>query len=91
MNNVLGERKPNFTMAAGLTEEAKQEIAAAFQYHPWDSVQVEAGQWVRDVLAAAVEVIVDRVPPCPDRSAAIRKIREARMDCNSAITHHGKY
>lgn len=27
----------------------------------------------------------------PDKSVAIRKIREARMDCNSAITHDGKY
>lgn len=39
----------------------------------------------------AVKTIVGCVPPSPDRSAAIRKIREARMDCNSAITHGGKY
>jgi hypothetical protein len=35
-------------------------------------------------------VIIETVPPSPDRSVAIRKLREARMDCNSAITFDGK-
>jgi hypothetical protein len=34
---------------------------------------------------------VDSVPPGPDRTTAIRKIHEARMDANSAITQGGKY
>ena len=42
-------------------------------------------------LAHAVKIIVANVPESADRSVAIRKIREARMDANSAITHHGKY
>jgi hypothetical protein len=42
-------------------------------------------------LVLAALAIVRHVPPSPDRSAALRKIREARMDCNSAITHRGKY
>jgi hypothetical protein len=52
---------------------------------------VEAGKQVRAALATAVKVIVSVVPPGPDRRTAIRKIREARMDANSAITHGGKY
>jgi hypothetical protein len=69
----------------------EKAIDDAFEYHPWTTEQVEAGRDVRSALAAAVKVIVDRVPPCPDRTTAIRKLREARMDANSAITHAGKY
>ena len=41
--------------------------------------------------AHAVKIIVELVPPGPDRTVAIRKIREARMDANSALTFGGKY
>jgi hypothetical protein len=53
--------------------------------------QVEAGRRVRRALSDAVLQIIRDVPPGPDRTVAIRKIREARMDANSAITHGGKY
>jgi len=62
-----------------------------FTYHRWNDVQVEQGSRVREVLANAVKLIIRTVPAGPDRSAAIRKLREARMDCNSAITHDGRY
>lgn len=81
----------DFTRASELTAEVKHSIADAFEYHPWTPAMFEHGKRVREALAAAVEVIVENVPPSPDRSAAIRKIREARMDCNSAITHNGHY
>lgn len=62
-----------------------------FEYHEWDDSKKHKGYNVRHVLSEAVKVIIENVPPCPDRSVAIRKIREARMDANSAITHGGKY
>jgi hypothetical protein len=74
-----------------LSEEVKASIADAFTYHAWDDNQTLNGTRIREALARAVEVIVECAPPCPDRSAAIRKLREARMDANSAITHGGKY
>jgi hypothetical protein len=58
---------------------------------PWTPEQTAAGREVREALATAVKVIVANVPPSADRTVAIRKIREARMDANSAITHNGKY
>lgn len=73
-----------------LTDEVSLAIDDMFEYHPWDEAQKAHGSVVRTVLADAVKVIIKHVPPCADRSAAIRKIREARMDANSAITH-GKY
>lgn len=66
-------------------------IEDAFEYHPWTPEQIAKGKEVREALATAVKVIVANVPPGPDRTVAIRKCREARMDCNSAITHGGKY
>jgi hypothetical protein len=66
-------------------------IDDAFEYHAWNDEKVERGVRVRKALSAAVAIIVANVPPSPDRSAAIRKIREARMDANSAITHDGRY
>jgi hypothetical protein len=74
-----------------LTPEVSDAIDDAFEYHKWDEQQTAAGVKVRKALAEAVKVIVDVVPPGPDRSSAIRMIRQARMEANSAITHHGKY
>ncbi len=62
-----------------------------FEYHPWDEEQTKIGGLVREALISAAEVILREVPPCPDRSVALRKLREARMDANSAITHRGKF
>lgn len=81
----------DFTRASELTQEVEKQIEDAFEYHPWTEEQRMKGAAVRGALAQAVKMIVQNVPPSPDRSAAIRKIREARMDANSAITHGGKY
>lgn len=81
----------DFTRATELTPEAESAIEDAFEYHKWTDKQVSDGKVIREALANAVKWIVQCVPPSPDRSAAIRKLREAHMDCNSAITHNGKY
>jgi hypothetical protein len=74
-----------------LTPEVIAAVEDAFEYHTWPPEQIEAGKRVRRVLADAVLQMIRDVPPGPDRTVAIRKIREARMDANSAITHGGKY
>jgi hypothetical protein len=61
-----------------------------FDYQPWNEEQIATGKLVREALAAAAKVIVARVPPGPDRSVALRKLRECRMDANSAITFNGR-
>ncbi len=81
----------DFTRATEVTPEVEAAIDDAFEYQPWNDLQKAAGSGVRKALADAVKAIVNCAPPCPDRSAAIRKCREARMDANSAITHGGKY
>ncbi len=81
----------DFTRATTLTSEVEAAIDDAFEYHKWTEAQIAAGARVRKALAEAVKVLVADVPASPDRTTAIRKIREARMDANSAITHSGKY
>lgn len=81
----------DFTRATEVTLEVRQEISDAFEYHQLDEDDVVRVRAVRNALGHAVEVIVANVPPGPDRTVAIRKIREARMEANSAITHGGKY
>lgn len=88
----MQEQKPvDFTRATQMSPEVEDSIRDAFLYHPWNEEQQKKGEVVRSSLMEAVRVIVMCVPPSPDRSAAIRKLRECRMDCNSAITHNGKY
>lgn len=91
MSEAENKSMSDFTRAVGLNVGVERAIEDAFEYHKWDEEQIKQGGFVREVLLDAVKAIVTHVPPCPDRSAAIRKIREARMDCNSAITHQGKY
>lgn len=65
------------------------ELTRQFTYAPWNSEQTQAGNAVREALIKACGVIIQNVPPSPDRSVALRQLREARMNCNSAITFNG--
>jgi len=77
--------------ADSCTNEVWDEVSSQYKYHPWSPEKIDKGIEVRKALEHAARIIISNVPPCPDRSVALRKLREARMDCNSAITHDGKY
>jgi hypothetical protein len=77
--------------ATDVTDEVRDTLVDQYDYHPWDAEQQQKGMHVRHILLTASITIIQNVPACPDRSVALRKLREARMDCNSAITHNGKY
>jgi hypothetical protein len=77
--------------ATVVTEEVGEEISNLFEYHRWDEGKTAKGNVVRAALEQAYRAIVNNVPPCPTRTVALRKIVEARMDANAAITHEGKY
>jgi hypothetical protein len=72
-------------------DEAEKQIEDVFTYHAWTPEQITQGNAVRWALQKAFLVILQNVPPSPDRTVALRKLREARMDANSAITHNGRY
>jgi hypothetical protein len=85
------EKTSSLNRAEKLTPEVEKEIDELFVYQPWSDSQVARGKEVREALAQAVKVIVANVPASADRSVAIRKLREARMDCNAAISFDGRY
>jgi hypothetical protein len=91
LDTPIGGNFSDFTRARTMTPEVDKAIDDAFDYHKWTDEQTMAGELIRTALASAVKTIVRNAPPSADRSAAIRKIREACMDANSAITHGGKY
>jgi hypothetical protein len=78
----------NLNQATSISEE---ELKNVMDYHPWSPEKIAQGQKVREALGAALKVIIENVPPSADRSAGIRKLRDCRMDCNSAITHDGAF
>ena len=86
-----GSTSQTLAIAQELTPEVLETVHDMFEYHSWNDDQLKQGKAVREALENAARIIVRNVPPGPDRSVAIRKIREARMDANSAITHNGKY
>ncbi len=81
----------DFTRAAELTPQVEDSIKDAFERHPWHQDKEDKAAMVRVSMVNLVRLIVANIPPSPDRSAAIRKIREARADCDNALTHDGKY
>lgn len=81
----------NLNSATEVNQEVTDTVRDMFEYHGWDEDDIAKGAMVRNALMEAVRVIIACVPPGPDRTVAIRKLREARMDANSAITHGGKY
>jgi hypothetical protein len=56
-----------------------------FTYHAPKGDQAERYQRIREAAERFALVIDDNVPDCADKTAAIRKIREATMTANAAI------
>lgn len=93
-NQAAAQGGPAYDQASTGTSRAEitlDNVDEVFDYQPWGRHQVECGNAVREALVGAVKAILRFVPPGPDRAVAIRKIREARMDANSAITHYGRF
>lgn len=82
---------PALSHATALTPDVQEDIDRRFQYQSWNAEQIEKGEKVRAALKAAFEALIEHVPPCADRGAALRHIIDARMSANSAISFNGKY
>lgn len=68
-----------------------ENVADAFEYHPWAPDQREAGEIVREALVAAAKAILRSVPQGPSRTRALNHLIDARMIANAAITHRGRF
>jgi hypothetical protein len=72
-----------------LTKDEKQ-IEEIFTYHPPTEDQHPAYEAIRLWGRSLASIIVQYCPPCADRSAAIRKVREAVMTANAAVALRGQ-
>lgn len=87
----VNQQNSNPMYAPSVTTEVDEEIERMFNYHAWDQERIDKGTKVRRALCDAVKVIIDNVPPCPQRTRAINNLVDARMLANSAITHDGRF
>lgn len=67
-----------------------EAIENLFKPRLLDNEQTARAFWVREAALAFAQVVIRNVPDCADRSAAIRKIREAVFTANSAISMEEK-
>jgi hypothetical protein len=66
-------------------QQAEAELNEQFTYHAPTAPEVARMTEIREAAKNLASIIRATVPPCADRSAAIRKIREASMTANAAI------
>lgn len=66
-------------------EKTEKEIHEWFTYHSPKGDQPQRYELLRDAARELALKIVCNVPPCADRTAAIRKLRECIMTANAAI------
>lgn len=65
------------------------KIEVWFEYHPPTDDQRRAYEVLRAKAKELAECIVESCPPGADRTAALRKVREAVMTANAAIACNG--
>lgn len=70
-------------------ETEKVWLENTFKYHAPNENDIQSYQHIRDAAKDLVRVILFHCPPCADRTAAIRKIREATMTANASIALRG--
>ena len=62
-----------------------QELVNLFTYHRPEGNQQLHYNAINEAALFFALTVRDNTPPCADQTAAIRKIREARMTANAAI------
>lgn len=60
-----------------------------FTYHSPDEGQIARMRQIREKALELAELIEQNVEPGPDRSAAIRKLRECVMTANAGVVLDG--
>jgi len=71
------------------TDPKDAALVAFFTYHAPTETDKVCYSAINDAALAFARVVMATTPSCPDQSAAIRLIREARMTANAAIACKG--
>lgn len=69
----------------GVTDKDQVDLDLWFTYHPPTPQQIPIYEAIRDAGYQMAEKILAIVPPSPDRTVAIRHVREAVMNANAAL------
>jgi hypothetical protein len=67
------------------TEREMADLDHDFKYHPPQPDQVVLYGAINEAAKGFARILLECCPPSADRSAALRKIREARMTANASI------
>jgi len=67
----------------------EKDLDWIFSHHDPSEDQVDRYNEIREKAKELARVILALCPPCADRTAAIRKVREAVMTANASIALHG--
>lgn len=67
------------------SERMPPELVELFTYHAPTEEQKHSYTLIRETAMRLAKVINDHCPAGPDRTAAVRKIREAVMTANASI------
>lgn len=68
-----------------LSEAADAILVDMFTHKKWSPEENEKSENVRAALLAAARVLIQEVPPCPDRTVALRELRSCLMNADNAI------
>ena len=67
------------------------EIEQIFSYHPPNEKQRETYERINLAFIECAEKVAELMPDGPGKTAAIRKLADARMACNAAVALEGKF
>lgn len=67
------------------------EIEQIFSYHPPNEKQRETYELINLAFIKCAEEVAALMPDGPGKTAAIRKLADARMACNAAVALGGKF
>jgi hypothetical protein len=67
-----------------------ENVEKVFTYQKATPDQEKAFAAVRETGIAYAKAILQNVPDCADRSAALRSVRNSRMEANAAIALNGE-
>jgi len=66
-------------------EQIRADVEATFTYHAPKPGQLPIYNGIRDKAKDFALYLIENVPNCADRTAAIRKLRECVMTANAAV------
>jgi hypothetical protein len=86
-----GSVSQTLTIATDLTPEVLKELHELFDEPVYNDDLARRKKAVRESVENAARIIVRNCPPSPDRSVAVRKLREVQAIAYWSIVHNGKF